>query len=56
LALVASSAMGPMLRALVYIGVMLVGAGTPVIFDATAHRRAWRDLARAAPPALAEVP
>jgi protein-L-isoaspartate(D-aspartate) O-methyltransferase len=32
-----------------------VDAGTPVIFDATAHRRAWRDLARAALPAFAEV-
>ena len=42
-------------RALVYIGVTLVGAGTPVIFDATAHRRAWRELARAALPAFAEV-
>ena len=34
-------------RALVYIGARLVEAGIPVIFDATAHRRAWRDLARA---------
>jgi protein-L-isoaspartate(D-aspartate) O-methyltransferase len=42
-------------RALVYVGATLVDAGTPVIFDATAHRRAWRDLARAALPAFAEI-
>ena len=42
-------------RALVYMGATLVDAGTPVIFDATAHRRAWRDLARAALPAFAEI-
>ena len=42
-------------RALVYTGATLVDAGTPVIFDATAHRRAWRDLARAALPAFAEI-
>jgi protein-L-isoaspartate(D-aspartate) O-methyltransferase len=42
-------------RALVYIGAVLVEAGSPVIFDATAHRRAWRDLARSALPAFAEV-
>jgi protein-L-isoaspartate(D-aspartate) O-methyltransferase len=42
-------------RALVYIGACLVDAGIPVIFDATAHRRAWRDLARAVLPRFAEV-
>jgi protein-L-isoaspartate(D-aspartate) O-methyltransferase len=42
-------------RALVYIGVCLVDAGIPVIFDATAHRRAWRDLARATVARFAEV-
>jgi protein-L-isoaspartate(D-aspartate) O-methyltransferase len=42
-------------RALVYIGARLVDAGVPVIFDATAHRRAWRDLARTTVPRFAEV-
>jgi len=42
-------------RALVYIGARLVETGRPVIFDATAHRRAWRDLARATLPRFAEV-
>jgi adenylylsulfate kinase len=42
-------------RALVHIGAGLVDAGIPVIFDATAHRRAWRDLARAAIKEFAEV-
>src|SRR6185369_16973713 len=42
-------------RALVYIGACLVDAGIPVIFDATAHRRAWRELARATLPRFAEV-
>jgi protein-L-isoaspartate(D-aspartate) O-methyltransferase len=42
-------------RALVYVGATLVDAGSPVIFDATAHRRAWRDLARAALPTFAEI-
>ncbi|HEU4369364.1 MAG TPA: protein-L-isoaspartate(D-aspartate) O-methyltransferase [Methylomirabilota bacterium] len=42
-------------RALVYIGACLVEAGVPVIFDATAHRRAWRDLARATIANFAEV-
>jgi protein-L-isoaspartate(D-aspartate) O-methyltransferase len=42
-------------RALVYIGACLVDAGIPVIFDATAHRRAWRDLARAVLPRFVEV-
>jgi protein-L-isoaspartate(D-aspartate) O-methyltransferase len=42
-------------RALVYIGASLVQDGRPVIFDATAHRRAWRDLARATVPSFAEI-
>jgi protein-L-isoaspartate(D-aspartate) O-methyltransferase len=42
-------------RALVYIGASLVKRGRPVIFDATAHRRAWRDLARATIQNFAEV-
>lgn len=42
-------------RALVYIGASLVEDGHAVIFDATAHRRAWRDLARATIDRFAEV-
>jgi adenylylsulfate kinase len=42
-------------RTLVYIGTGLVDAGIPVIFDATAQRRAWRDVARAAIKEFAEV-
>jgi len=42
-------------RALAYMVTLLTDAGVPVIIDATAHRRAWRDLARAALPAFAEV-
>ncbi|PWU19388.1 MAG: adenylyl-sulfate kinase [Candidatus Rokuibacteriota bacterium] len=42
-------------RALGYMAVLLTEAGVPVIIDATAHRRAWRDLARAAIPRFAEV-
>lgn len=42
-------------RALVYMAVALTAAGTPVIIDATAHRRAWRDLARRLIPRFAEV-
>ena len=34
-------------RALVWIAAAVTGAGVPVIVDATAHRREWRDLARA---------
>src|SRR5262249_55103422 len=32
-------------RALAFIAAMLAEAGAPVIIDATAHRRVWRDLA-----------
>ena len=42
-------------RALVDIAAALVDAGVAVIIDATAHRRAWRELARAAIPNFAEV-
>jgi adenylylsulfate kinase len=42
-------------RALVYLAATLTDAGIPVIIDATAHRRAWRDLARAAIPRFAEI-
>jgi protein-L-isoaspartate(D-aspartate) O-methyltransferase len=42
-------------RAFVYIGACLVERGRPVIFDATAHRRAWRELARATIKNFAEV-
>ena len=42
-------------RALVYMAMALTAAGTPVIIDATAHRRAWRDLARRLIPRFAEV-
>lgn len=42
-------------RALVYMAVELTEAGVPVIVDATAHRCAWRDLARASIRHFAEV-
>jgi adenylylsulfate kinase len=42
-------------RALVYLAALLVDVGIPVIIDATAHRREWRDLARATLPRFAEV-
>jgi len=42
-------------RALVWVAKSMVEAGVPVIIDATAHRREWRDLARLAIPAFAEV-
>jgi adenylylsulfate kinase len=42
-------------RALVYLASTLCAAGVPVIIDATAHRRAWRDLARATIRRFAEV-
>ncbi len=42
-------------RALVYMARQLTDVGVPVIIDATAHRRLWRDLARAAMPAFGEV-
>jgi adenylylsulfate kinase len=42
-------------RALGYMATLLVEAGTPVLIDATAHRRIWRDLVRDAVPHFAEV-
>ncbi len=42
-------------RALVYIAAALADAGVAVIIDATGHRRAWRELARATIPNFAEV-
>jgi protein-L-isoaspartate(D-aspartate) O-methyltransferase len=42
-------------RALGFIAAALVDAGVPVIIDATAHRRAWRELAHATIPNFAEV-
>jgi adenylylsulfate kinase len=42
-------------RTLVVIARVLTGAGIPVIIDATAHRREWRDLARASIGTFAEV-
>ncbi|HEY8370368.1 MAG TPA: adenylyl-sulfate kinase [Thermodesulfobacteriota bacterium] len=42
-------------RALAYMAKLLVEVGQPVIVDATAHRRAWRDLARRLVPRFAEV-
>ena len=34
-------------RALGYMAALLVEVGQPVLIDATAHRRVWRDLVRA---------
>jgi adenylylsulfate kinase len=42
-------------RALAYMASVLTASGVPVIIDATAHRRAWRDLARRLMPRFAEV-
>jgi adenylylsulfate kinase len=42
-------------RALGYMAALLVEAGTPVLIDATAHRRVWRDLVREAVPHFAEA-
>jgi adenylylsulfate kinase len=42
-------------RALVFMAVTLTEAGVPVLIDATAHRRAWRALARASIARFAEV-
>jgi adenylylsulfate kinase len=38
-----------------YLGVLLTKHGVPVIFDATAHRRAYRDWARQQIPKFVEV-
>lgn len=42
-------------RALAYYGSRLVAHGVPVIFDATAHRRVYRDFARELIPNFLEV-
>jgi adenylylsulfate kinase len=42
-------------RALAYMTVLLTEVGRPVIIDATAHRRAWRELARRSIARFAEV-
>jgi len=42
-------------RALAWMASVLVEAGVPVIVDATAHRRVWRDIARATIRRFAEV-
>ena len=42
-------------RALACMAAILTEVGVPVIIDATAHRRRWRDLARAAITRFAEV-
>jgi adenylylsulfate kinase len=42
-------------RALVYMAAAVTEYGTPVIIDATAHRREWRELARRLIPRFAEV-
>jgi adenylylsulfate kinase len=42
-------------RQMAQIGAMLARQGIPVIFDATANRRAYRDLARTLIPRFAEV-
>src|SRR5215470_17154495 len=42
-------------RALAYAAMALTDAGVPVIVDATAPRRAWREWARALIPHFAEV-
>lgn len=41
--------------AMVYIGTLLLDHGVPVIFDATAHLRRYRDLARERIPRFIEV-
>jgi adenylylsulfate kinase len=40
---------------LAHVAASLVASGVPVLIDATAHRRAWRDRARAIIPRFAEV-
>lgn len=42
-------------RALVFMAVALTEAGLPVLIDATAHRRGWRELARRSIPRFAEA-
>jgi adenylylsulfate kinase len=42
-------------RQLAYVGVLLTRRGVPVIFDATANRRTYRDLARHQIPRFMEI-
>jgi adenylylsulfate kinase len=42
-------------RQMIWIGVLLTRHGVPVIFDATANRRVWRDEARRQIPHFVEV-
>ena len=42
-------------RRMIWVGVLLTRHGVPVIFDATANRRAWREEARKQIPKFAEV-
>ena len=42
-------------RQMVYVGTLLTQHGVPVIFDATANRRAYRDQARSQIPRFIEV-
>ena len=42
-------------RQLTYIGALLTSHGVPVIFDATANRKVWRDEARQSIPQFIEV-
>jgi adenylylsulfate kinase len=42
-------------RGLVFMARSLTSCGIPVIIDATAHRRAWRDLARSVISSFAEI-
>jgi adenylylsulfate kinase len=42
-------------RALVFMAATFAAGGQPVLIDATGHRRAWRDLARASVTHFAEV-
>ena len=42
-------------RGLVWVATVLTSCGIPVIIDATAHRRAWRDLARSSISSFAEI-
>src|SRR5579872_4391797 len=42
-------------RQMVYLGVLLTQHGVPVLFDATANRRAYRDWARQQIPKFLEV-
>jgi adenylylsulfate kinase len=42
-------------RQLTFVGSLLVRHGVPVVFDATANRRIWRDEARRAIPRFLEV-